>query len=177
MILLANGDYLKLFRRKRLLSSALFSPYATRFINNAKKLHQLKIPTVNPVKLYYLPHIERTAVHYKPLTGSTLRDISKNSTELRPLFEHFGKFLAELHQKGVYFRSIHMGNVVLQSPEVFGLIDVADLKLFRKPLSEQHRQRNMKHLLRPKADRPVLDQNLQFLTEAYEKKRLALKIK
>ena len=33
---LADGRMLKLFRRKRLLSSALFFPYAQRFANNTR---------------------------------------------------------------------------------------------------------------------------------------------
>ena len=32
---LDNGEYLKLFRRKRLLSSALLIPYSVRFCRNA----------------------------------------------------------------------------------------------------------------------------------------------
>lgn len=38
--LLADGNILKLFRRKRLFSSALFRPYSKRFIDNVAQLQQ-----------------------------------------------------------------------------------------------------------------------------------------
>ena len=41
---LADGNYNKLFRRNRLISSALFWPYAQRFANNARRREQLGIP-------------------------------------------------------------------------------------------------------------------------------------
>lgn len=151
----------------------MFFPYAKRFINNAKKLNNLKIPTISPLALYCLPHLQRTAVHYKPVLGSTLRELSKTPADLRPLFEKFGEFLAELHQKGVYFRSIHLGNVVLQDAGDFALIDIADLKIFSKPLSEHRRKRNMRHLLRPEQDNSILKKNLEFLSKSYAKRRAA----
>ena len=50
-----NGDYLKLFRRKRLLSSALLTPYSVRFWRNAVRLKELGIPTITPLQLFKLP--------------------------------------------------------------------------------------------------------------------------
>ncbi|MDP0983907.1 hypothetical protein, partial [Klebsiella variicola] len=44
--LLTDGNILKLFRRKRLLSSALFRPYSKRFIDNAVELQKRGIPTL-----------------------------------------------------------------------------------------------------------------------------------
>lgn len=43
--LLQDGNIVKLFRRKRLLSSALLRPYSKRFIDNAAQLEKLGIPT------------------------------------------------------------------------------------------------------------------------------------
>ena len=45
---LADGRILKLFRRKRLLSSALYYPYARRFADNAHKLAAIGVPVVAP---------------------------------------------------------------------------------------------------------------------------------
>lgn len=41
---LTDGNFLKLFRRKRLLSSAALYPYAQRFADNAQALKELGIP-------------------------------------------------------------------------------------------------------------------------------------
>ena len=42
--LLQDGNILKLFRRKRIFSSALFRPYSKRFIDNAVELQKLGVP-------------------------------------------------------------------------------------------------------------------------------------
>jgi len=111
VLLLPDGSYLKLFRRKRLLSTALFSPYAKRFAKNASKLAMLNIPTVSIINLFRIPSIERTAVHYNPLAGATLRGM-KNGID-NTLALKLGKFIRQLHDKGIYFRSLHFGNIVL----------------------------------------------------------------
>ena len=43
-MILQDGTLLKLFRRKRLITSAAIWPYAQRFADNAKKLEKLGIP-------------------------------------------------------------------------------------------------------------------------------------
>src|SRR5690606_38383957 len=114
---LADGNYLKLFRRKRLLSSALLWPYAQRFASNARQLARLGIPCPQVIALYKLKTPRRDIVHYQPLPGRTLRQLRDAGQPLpEGLFEQFGRFMAELHQQGVYFRSAHLGNVVL-TPE------------------------------------------------------------
>ena len=72
---LDNGNMLKLFRRKRLFSSALFAPYAIRFTNNAFKLKALDIPTITPVKLMHCAARTIHLVEYQPLSGQLLRGI------------------------------------------------------------------------------------------------------
>lgn len=41
---LADGNFLKLFRRKRLISSAALYPYAQRFADNTATLQRLAVP-------------------------------------------------------------------------------------------------------------------------------------
>ena len=57
LLALDDGRYLKLFRRKRLLSSALMRPYSRRFQRNAERLGRLGIPTVVPERLLRIPHL------------------------------------------------------------------------------------------------------------------------
>lgn len=60
----------------------------------------------------------------------------------------FGRFLGQLHRQGVYFRSLHFGNLVVGDGGVFGLIDVADLEFRAAPLPPSLVVRNLRHLLR-----------------------------
>ena len=148
---LADGRMVKLFRRKRWLSSALFFPYARRFMRNAQKLAALQIPTVEVVDLAWCAAVRRHLVTYHPLPGDTLRQVLRCQTvDVRPqLLRMLAGFIAQLHEKGVYFRSVHFGNIiVLPDRNGLGLIDVADLVVRRRALSSSERLRNFRHLLR-----------------------------
>jgi len=146
---LANGNFLKLFRRKRLLSSALLQPYSVRFLNNAKRLHKLGIPTLTPLNGFQLQKPSMTAVLYQPLPGETLKDIYLAAPErLRNLLPELTAFIRKLHRLGIYFRSLHLGNIVLTPEGVLGLIDIADLSIQRRPLSKAKRKRNLAHFER-----------------------------
>ena len=149
-------------------------PYAKRFVNNAKKLNSLEISTITPVKLYRLPHIQRAAVHYIPVVGKTLRALTKELEDPVPILEKFAKFIAEIHRKGVYFRSLHLGNVVVTENDEFALIDIADLKFFSRPLSERQQKRNIKHLLRPPEDNWILTPNLESILSSYHQHKTDL---
>lgn len=151
VLLLSDGSYLKVFRRKRLLSSALWSPYAQRFADNATKLKALGIPCPSVLRVYHFAIINTHVVHYLPLPGQTLRHVIRHTTDARDLHtlrQQLGPFVASLHEQGVYFRSIHLGNVILGDDGRLGLIDIADMKIHRCKLSSAHRKRNLAHLLR-----------------------------
>ncbi len=146
---LANGDFLKLFRRKRLISSALLVPYSDRFWRNAARLTELGIPTLTPLKLFRLEDSSLSAVLYSPLQGRTLKDIYMDEPNA------FGKhlqalidFIRALHRRGIYFRSLHLGNIVLTPEGTLGLIDIADLSFQRRPLSKAKAKRNLAHFSR-----------------------------
>lgn len=151
VLLLPDGTYVKLFRRKRLLSSAAFYPYARRFADNIEALAARAIPCPQLIALYRVAAIERDAIHYRPLEGRTLRHIVKDgpeAAEAERLRTALGEFVARLHAQGVYFRSLHLGNIVLTPAGELGLIDLADLSPRRGSLGRLLRARNLKHLLR-----------------------------
>lgn len=146
---LASGDFLKLFRRKRLFSSALFSPYSFRFYRNAERLAALSIPTLTPLKLYTLEPPGLTAVLYQPLDGTTLKDIYLQAPDdFQQFLPKLTAFIRELHHKGIYFRSLHLGNIVLTPQSALGLIDVADLSFQKRPISLAKAKRNLAHFER-----------------------------
>jgi hypothetical protein len=153
---LADGSMLKLFRRKRLLSSAAWYPYAQRFADNCRHLQERQIACPVVKAVYRIGAIERDAVHYAPLPGQTLRQVLEEPADHDQLRAQLGRFIAILHERGVYFRSAHMGNVVLTPEGELGLIDIADLRIFRRPLRKSQRLRNFKHMLRYPQDRQWL---------------------
>jgi len=150
VLLLADGTYLKLFRIKRLVTSARFSPYWRRFARNARQLRELGVPTVRVREIYDIPHLVRTGVHYDPLPGMTLRQIFDLDADL---VRKLGDFLTVLHDRGVYLRSLHLGNVVLTTEGALGLIDIADMRIRQRALSSRLRVRNYRHLCRYEEDR------------------------
>ncbi|MGV8843074.1 MAG: toluene tolerance protein [Pseudomonas sp.] len=146
---LANGEYLKLFRRKRFFSSALLVPYSVRFYSNAAQLRSNDIPTIEPFALYQLEDTAWTAVHYRPLYGTTLKDLfTQDHSTAKKNLPLLIEFFHTLHRKGIYFRSLHLGNIVLTPENQLGLIDIADLAFHRSSLSKSKTKRNMAHFER-----------------------------
>lgn len=146
---LDDGRFLKLFRRKRLLSSAAWYPYAKRFADNAAALARQGIACPHILAVYRIPHIARDAVLYEPLAGVTLRQwISRphDVPEQQALKARFNRFVADLHRRGIYFRSLHLGNVVLTAEGALGLIDIADMRIYRRALGKHLRTRNLRRM-------------------------------
>jgi len=163
VLLRPDGTYIKLFRRKRLLSSAAWSPYAQRFADNAAALRARQIPCPRVIDVFRIPSIKRDAVHYHPLPGDTLRDlIAKPMSPLDRAYlrDAFNRFVRRLHDLGIYFRSLHLGNVVLVPNGELGLIDISDIRIHRGPLSMFWRKRNLKRLEGITDERGWLDREL-----------------
>lgn len=147
--LLQDGNILKLFRRKRIFSSALFRPYSKRFIDNALELQKRGIPTLQVLKYYRLQTPGMTAVLYQPLPGETLRQISsKDGFSWTQALPDLVGLIHSLHQSGIYFRSLHLGNIVVTPDNLMGLIDVADMRFLRAPLPRHLIKRNLQHFAR-----------------------------
>lgn len=166
---LVDGRFLKVFRARRWYTSGSFNPYSERFASNAEQLRSLGIPTPQILAIYALAD-GSSAVTYSPLPGLTLRQAlqSLDSSLRESLIERFGQFMAQLHERGVYFRSLHLGNVLLMDDGEFGLIDIADLRLFPSPLRNALRQRNLRHMQRYPQDRNWLfDTHFEQLTKGY----------
>ncbi|WPC05631.1 lipopolysaccharide kinase InaA family protein [Pseudomonas benzenivorans] len=170
---LTDGSFLKLFRKRPRLSSEALRPYARRFAENASALQRLGFISPQIIQVYALSGpINATAVHYWPLPGETLRQVLSHSAveERRHLVERFGELLAKLHEAGVYFRSVHLGNVLLLPDGQFGLIDLADMRIGRFALSLGKRQRNLKHMQRYAEDsRWLFEEYRGALRSGYQK--------
>ncbi|MCC4260214.1 toluene tolerance protein [Pseudomonas aestusnigri] len=154
VLLLSDGTMLKLFRRKSWFSKTLFFPPAERFAANAAALRKLDVPCPQVISTYKLLNPYRSVVHYQPLAGETLRSLLKTDPSLdqQHLFAQLASFITSLHDKGVYFRSLHLGNIVLTPDGQLGLIDISDLRCLGKSLNRNMRKRNYRHLLRYDSD-------------------------
>ncbi|BCX65833.1 serine/threonine protein kinase [Pseudomonas izuensis] len=147
--LLQDGNILKLFRRKRFFSSALVRPYSKRFIDNAVELQKLGVPTLQVLQFYRLQAPGMTAVLYQPLPGETLRQIAnKEGFSWPQALPDLANLIRNLHDSGIYFRSLHLGNIVITPDNRMGLIDVADMRFLRAPLPRHLVKRNLQHFAR-----------------------------
>lgn len=179
---LTDGSFLKLFRKRSVFSSETLKPYAKRFAENAARLQRLGFNSPHIIQVYWLVDpVNKTAVHYWPLPGETLRHTLANSPNERrqQLIEQFGELLAKLHASGVYFRSVHLGNVLVQPDGQLALIDLADMRISRFALSLNKRQRNLKHMRRYSDDQQWLfEEHRSALKTGYSRiaKNQALKL-
>jgi hypothetical protein len=162
-----DGRAVKFFRVKRWLSWNLVMPYARRFARNAELLAERGVRSVKVELVGRVPHLDRQVVVYRLLPGSSVRSLPvEGGCEL---MERFGRFLAELHERGVYFRSLHLGNVVCDGEGgEFGLIDVLDLKVGRWPVSGRRRRGNFLRLVRYEVDRRRMAAHWVAFRRGYE---------
>lgn len=157
---LENGHYFKIFRLKRWLSSAFFIHYADRFLKNYKKLVTLQIPTIEVLTICKIPRNfvanskYTKAIEYNPLAGVTVRELIK-SENFNDKVADFAKFIAKLHNLGVYFRSTHFANIIYNREIVdsFGLIDIENIKFYHAGCTKGQIKRNFNHMMRYSIDK------------------------
>lgn len=159
---LPNGNYLKVFRLRHRFGWARLHGYAQRFCKHAVKLQQLGVPTVTVKQCYQVedqtllhtpatrlsPSQHTYVVEYMPLAGQTLKHLLSQGLLTDRHVEQLGGFIAELHAKGIYFRSLHLGNIVLTPEGQLGLIDIADMDIYPWALWFNTRLRSFRHMTR-----------------------------
>lgn len=147
VVRLTDGCFLKIFRHKRPLL-ARWRPDAQRFARNAEALKALGIAIPDLLECLWLdPKQGISACLYQPLAGTPLDTMFKQErTRFDALLPEFAGYIRHLHHKGIYFRSLHLGNVLLLANGSFGLIDFLDLKIKRAPLGKSLIRRNFAHL-------------------------------
>jgi tRNA A-37 threonylcarbamoyl transferase component Bud32 len=157
---LTDGTILKLFRRKRLLSSATLRPYARRFVANAGALARIGVPVPEVIGIHRVAELARDLVHYRPLPGATLRELARQglAPERRArLRDSLSALIVRLHDAGIYFRSLHIGNVIVMPDDQLGLIDFSDLRVHPWPLGRYLRARNLRRMQGIADERDWLD--------------------
>jgi tRNA A-37 threonylcarbamoyl transferase component Bud32 len=165
-----DGRIVKLFRLKRWFSSRLIFPPARRFARNAARLAAAGVPSVHVERVAKVPHLRCQVVVYACLPGLSLRHALRNATceEAEELMRAAGEFVADIHNRGVYFRSMHFGNVLFDAQtRMFSLIDILDLNVRSGPLDLTMRRRNFKHLIRYEEDRRQLHGHWTAFRDGY----------
>jgi len=174
-VLKKDNQIIKCFFWKKGLSSRRFFPEWKRFVNHAHLLQQRGITTVTIDACYRVPALGMDCVVYTCLAGTDLRSLVQNGLEIScgselradPTLTLFSHFLAELHQQGIFFRGIHLGNILQLSGKAnnkgytdandpacvrHALIDISDLSVSHQPLSLWRCARNMAHAFKTLPD-------------------------
>lgn len=166
---LEDGNMLKFFRVKRWYSSARFFSYARSFCRNAERLSALNIPTVKIKQLFHCESALRTAVLYAPLPGRTFMQLLKSGELTESHVRSLGQFIAHLHDLGIYFRGLHLGNIVLTPEGQLGLIDISEMTISPFRLSLHRRLRNFERFWRIKEDQQAFgEKNVTLFSHHYE---------
>lgn len=145
---LPDGNFLKIFHTRRHPLLARLQPAAARFARNAQRLKQLGISAPQVVELLWLDQrAGLSACLYRPLPGHSIEQLYRQAPrQVTELLPSLAAFIRQLHQLGIYFRSLHLGNILLLPDGQYGLIDILDLQCKRRPLNTWLVQRNFQHL-------------------------------
>ena len=147
----------KLWHTEWAPSSNWLRPYATRFRYNAARLRSLGV-SAPPVRGWGKISRERIRfVSYDLLAGTPLR-------KLAPCIdlESTGAYVAGLHELGVDFRSMHLGNILWDANIGYSLIDVTDCTFGRR-FSLKRRTARLGYFCWHKKDRGYLQQDENWI--------------
>lgn len=173
VVRLPSGLLLKIFRSRRNLLLARLRPDARRFADRAERLQRLGIHTPQLAELLWIDREKAvSACLYQPLQGEGLDKLFRDArAEFDRLLPQLAVYIHRLHQRGIYFRSLHLGNILLTPDGDFGLIDFLDIRFKRGPLGRHLVQRNFAHLKGYLKRRKVQDFPWDALIEHYQQAR------
>lgn len=148
VVALQNGLFLKIFYTRKHPLIARHWPACKRFADNARLLARLKIPAPSINEVFWLDKSTGlSGCLYHPLPGTSLEALFQQSPDkIQAFLPKLATFVRQLHRKKIYFRSLHMGNILLLPDGSFGLVDFLDLKQNALPLTSWHIKRNLRHL-------------------------------
>lgn len=166
LMLTSKQQIVKFFYRRKFISSSLFIPQAIRFQSNGIKLKQVGITAPEVSELIFCPDIPVHMAVYQYLKGDDLRNLcSKNNYGC---IDKLPSYIATLHQKGVYFRAIHLGNILQLDENELALVDITDLTVRLDQLTIFQRARNIAHLFNSTEDKQWLaDYGLRCFLDRY----------
>ncbi|MCQ4234353.1 toluene tolerance protein [Pseudomonas stutzeri] len=171
VVALENGLFLKVFQHRRHPLLARLQPAAKRFAENAHRLQLLEISAPVVQELLWIDKKKGiSACLYQPLPGTSVEEIYvQNPDNIATLLPALAKFIRTLHERGIYFRSLHLGNIIQLTQERFGLIDILDLQFKGRKINRWLVQRNLRHLQSYLNRRKLTEFPLRKLIELYRR--------
>lgn len=153
----------------KLFSSAIIKPYAKRFVDNAALLKSHGIPTPEILDHFKIKNTHVHIVQYQTLPGHSIRELLETAPGKLDI-PSLANFILTLHQQGIEFRTIHLGNVIQMPDNTYGLIDFCDITTRNKPLTPARRAVNLATPLKYANDMALIKKSgLPDLKESYLK--------
>jgi hypothetical protein len=123
-----KNEIIKIFNVRGYLSSGFFNTYASRIIKNSIRLKEHEIPSIEITNELAFQYNNRlSGVSYKYIPGKTYRDLGNKIT--KEMITDLAKYISIIHKKGIYFRAMHLGNILLHNKKLF-LIDIAKIHFY-----------------------------------------------
>lgn len=148
---LPEGEFIKFFRHRKLISTARVKPQSLQFVKNAIALREHGVIAPMCDRMYRCRKHGVDVVRYQGVAGEEVRDLVAGGRE--DLLDRLAAYLEILHGKGIMFRAIHLANILVTPDDRFALIDISDLDIKSGPLNTWRRARNILHLLNKRDDR------------------------
>jgi hypothetical protein len=145
-----KNEIIKIFNVRGLISSGFFNTYASRIIKNSLKLKIYDIPSIEITNELIFQYNRRlSGVSYKYIPGTTYRDLSHQIT--MDMITDLANYISNIHKKGIYFRAMHLGNILLHNKKLF-LIDIAKIHFYPWPLFVFTRARAFRRMIKYQDD-------------------------
>jgi hypothetical protein len=123
-----KNEIIKIFNVRGYISSGFFNTYASRIIKNSIRLKEHEIPSIEITNELAFQYNNRlSGVSYKYIPGKTYRDLGNKIT--KEMITDLAKYISIIHKKGIYFRAMHLGNILLHNKKLF-LIDIAKIHFY-----------------------------------------------
>ena len=168
VVLHPDGTITKIWAvKKRFLSSNTLSPYSRRFVDNAAKLKNRGVTVPEILDHAAVEHSHIKTVTYRSLPGKSIRDLLKEEPD-RVNIQSLCQYIHSLHEKGIFFRSIHLGNIIQLPGGDYGLIDFTDVTFFKHLVPLARRAANIAFPLRYSEDiQRIEEAGLANIPESY----------
>ncbi len=169
VVALEDGRFLKIFHTRRHPLLARLQPAARRFSRNAEQLAGKGVGTPEVLETFWLNReTGLSGCLYQPLPGISVEQLYRQEPQgIGELLPELAGFIRHLHELGIYFRSLHLGNIIRMPDGRFGLIDILDLQCRHGALSAWQVKRNLEHLRRYLERRKLTDFPFDALCQLY----------
>ena len=153
---LPNDHIVKIFWPRKRLTSDQCYPYAKRFVRNAARLKKTGISSLIVTGIERVQQSRIYVVTYHKILGKDVRAIIEHDGV--EVLANIAAFVAKLHNNGIFFRGIHLGNLLKNEQQGFSLIDIVNIKFYKRSVPFLSRFRNLKHLFTNSDDKDYFQQ-------------------